>query len=73
MALCLQCSRRDIVEHCSGHNSTRSDIVMTEERLAVATLSSCSLDIVIKRGEKMENIIITTEVAAALVFQKMSS
>ena len=46
---------------------------MTEERLAVATLSSCSLDIVIKRGEKMENIIITTEVAAALVFQKMSS
>ena len=73
VALCLQCSRRDIVEHCSSHNSTRGDIVMTEERLAVATLSSCSLDIVIKRGEKMENIIITTEVAAALVFQKMSS
>ena len=40
VALCLQCSSRDIVKHCVSHNSSRSDIVMTEEMLAVMTLSS---------------------------------
>ena len=53
MALCLQCSRRDIVQHCVSHNSTSSDIVMSEEMLAVATLSSSEAS-----KEEEKNIII---------------